>query len=265
MTDFLRDEAAVLLLDQGNTRLKWVLANATGVLVARGFEQNTRPLSDVCRDVSGKLNGRPISIVACNVAGSRREAELSAMFSSTFGAPVRFLSHTDSSTGLRSDYLRPQSLGIDRWLCMTAAKNLFGGPLVVVSAGTAVTVDVVDALEQHLGGYIVPGIRGQLELLSNMAVLPKVEYLDVEIPEDSWGRATEVAMLLGVLRSLASLILRSSEELQASVGSLAKVVLTGGDAQILSRQVGAHSVVADALLFQGMWMTIFNKRSNLLI
>src|SRR3546814_5490867 len=63
--------------------------------------------------------------------------------------------------GLRNAYREPERLGVDRWLAMIAAWHTHRGAACIANAGTALTVDVIDAQGQHLGGIIAAGLAAQ--------------------------------------------------------------------------------------------------------
>ncbi len=72
--------------------------------------------------------------------------------------------------GLKNGYVRPETLGVDRWLAMIAAWSWQQGAWLVIDAGTAITVDWIDETGQHLGGHIIPGTKlGMLSLRNNTA------------------------------------------------------------------------------------------------
>ena len=83
----------------------------------------------------------------------------------TIGRPPEFASSTDTAAGVRNGYSNPAQLGVDRWLAVIGAFHRHRDACCVVDAGTALTIDGVDATGQHLGGFIVPGPRLMVESL----------------------------------------------------------------------------------------------------
>ncbi len=126
----------------------------------------------------------------------------------------------------------PAGVGIDRLLNAYGAWRRTGRGCVVIACGSAVTVDVVTAAGEFLGGAILPGLRTALDALhARCAQLPA---LALETPPAAVGRTTREAMLSGIVYGAAGAIRHLAERMQReSVAPLA-VVITGGDAPFLA-------------------------------
>ena len=66
---------------------------------------------------------------------------------------------------MTSGYRDPERLGVDRWLALIAARERSKQPTVIVDAGSACTIDLLDSEGRHLGGYILPGLTAMGEAL----------------------------------------------------------------------------------------------------
>lgn len=69
-----------------------------------------------------------------------------------------WLRSPQEALGLQNAYADPGTLGVDRWLAMLAARRIYEGAILVIDAGTALTLDLVDENGRHQGGYIIPGV-----------------------------------------------------------------------------------------------------------
>ncbi len=130
--------------------------------------------------------------------------------------------------------LQPERAGIDRRVQALGAATLAGGPAVVVSCGTALTVDVADGQGALLGGAILPGLTlGMRALAAATARLPVVDLKgETAFP----GRDTEMAIRTGILLGAAGAV----ERLLASLaGDEATLFLTGNDAGLLASRLTA--------------------------
>ena len=118
-------------------------------------------------------------------------------------------------------------MGVDRWLAVVAAYHQFHQPCVVVDIGSAITVDIVDGSGQHLGGYIVPGIRMMRQSLYRGTNKVKValEGHDGIGP----GKSTVQAVSQGGLLMVKAMIEYVAKDLVVA-GLVVPVVITGGDA-----------------------------------
>lgn len=130
----------------------------------------------------------------------------------------------------------PERLGIDRLLSAYGARQVADTPLVVIDAGTAITVDWVDASGDFRGGAILPGLSMQLRsLASGTAALPEIHWQTTEIERP--GPNTERAMITGVVAGVAGgidrLIRVYCDSAGVPIGGV-RVVLTGGDGAAIS-------------------------------
>ncbi|WP_047816239.1 type III pantothenate kinase [Rhodopirellula islandica] len=165
---------------------------------------------------------------------------------------VRFVTHQDVSMTIDVNY--PDRVGIDRLLGAEAAFRRHAAPVIIVDAGTTVTVDFVSAEGVFCGGAILPGLEMQTAALAaGTDALPKLDWASHrcrEMPEGP-GRDTVAAMRLGVLSSVAGAV----ERLLRIYGGAATLVVTGGDAGCLVDALPANyqaveepHLVAQALL-----------------
>jgi type III pantothenate kinase len=124
----------------------------------------------------------------------------------------------------------PERVGMDRLLAAVAVarKTHVGEPVAIVSAGTAVTIDLVDSTGAFRGGVILPGFRMMaLGLHEYTALLPHVEELDPDTPAPA--RNTESAISSGIAAAICGAVDRVVEQYRWVEPAL-KVVATGGDA-----------------------------------
>jgi len=136
-------------------------------------------------------------------------------------------------TGVRISMDNPKEVGADRIVNAVAAHKLYGGAVIVIDLGTATTFDAVSGGGDYLGGAIAPGIAIATEaLFSRTAVLPRVELTH---PKRAIGRNTVAAMQSGIVFGYAGLIEGIVNRIQQELGGKAKVVATGGYAELLAR------------------------------
>jgi type III pantothenate kinase len=173
-------------------------------------------------------------------------------------AAVHRVAHRHVPMKVRVDH--PDQLGIDRLLAAHAAQRRFGSPLVVVDAGSAVTVDWVDPQGDFCGGAILPGLALQLAVLANGTdALPQLEPLRT----GSLGQPaknTADAIRLGVLTGVVATIERLADEFSRVVATsqpkngLAQtgVILTGGDAPLISSLLQRPHRLVENLVCRGL-------------
>lgn len=149
----------ILLIDAGNTRVKWRLIRADDrrrILDEGGLEHERA--ADLAR--LSTRHGQPAQIVASNVAGADLAARITAALAP---AHIHWLRSGTQCCGVRNLYDAPAQLGADRWAALIGARHLHPHACLVVTAGTATTVDLLAANGDFLGGLILPGV----ELMQN--------------------------------------------------------------------------------------------------
>ncbi len=239
----------ILELDIGNTRTKWRVVDGIGTVIARGVAEHLQQLLD---DTVGALHMERVRI-ACVRPGDYleklvRELELHRRLPV---AIARVLRHWQ---GVKVAYPDLSKLGVDRWLAMLAAYRQSGKAVIVVDCGTAMTVDLLNDIGDHLGGYIVPG----LSLAS--AALPGATAIRLEgVPH--WGtepgNCTEEAIYHGVMVMLTGLLEKvvAHQSLGVADGKVPVIYLTGGDAPLIRRFLNLERVeIHDSpeLVFDGL-------------
>ena len=169
-----------------------------------------------------------------------------------FGRSPLFISTTakNKKTGLTNSYENPNSMGVDRWLCMVAAFAQSNTQCMVASLGTAVTVDVVARDGKHLGGYIVPGLDSlKSSLLAKTANV--AFHKEIEVGDLALGTSTESCVNNGVL-TLIIYWLESLYQQQLMVEPKTQLYLTGGNGGFVASHMKSGEVhYSPELLFEG--------------
>ena len=142
----------VLLIDAGNTRIKWALHDGRAY-VANGAVE-TSHAAEIADGWPSSMDARVA--VASNVAGADVGERL-ARACKARGLELRTIRSQATQLGVTSGYKDPGQLGSDRWAALVAAHRVGPGHKLVVNAGTALTIDALTAEGRFLGGLIVPG------------------------------------------------------------------------------------------------------------
>ena len=144
-------------------------------------------------------------------------------------------------TGVRIRMDNPREVGADRIVNAAAAHHLYGGPVIITDLGTATTFDTVSKEGDYLGGAIAPGITMATEALSmQTAMLPRVELVP---PKHAIGTNTITAMQSGIVFGYVGLIEGIVARIQQELGGKAKVVATGGYADLIAKETRVIDVV----------------------
>jgi type III pantothenate kinase len=142
--------------------------------------------------------------------------------------------------GVTNAYAQPETLGVDRWLVLLAARHDYPLPSCVVDCGTAITVDVLNADGVHQGGLISAGLHLMRNALTTQtAALPFANAA----PPLGLATYTEAAIYNGTLTAAVGLI-----EQVFLQHAPCQLLLTGGDADIIARAMPHAQVDADLVL-----------------
>ncbi|MFB0559567.1 MAG: type III pantothenate kinase [Dehalococcoidales bacterium] len=153
-------------------------------------------------------------------------------------------------TGVRIRMDNPREVGADRIVNAAAAHNLYGGPIIITDLGTATTFDTVSKEGDYLGGAIAPGLNIAAESLFNRAaMLPRVELTR---PKQAIGTNTITAMQSGIVFGYVGLVEGIVARIRQELGEKAKVVATGGYAELIAKETPVIDIVNPDLTLIGL-------------
>ena len=239
---------AALLVDLGNTRLKWAWL-AQGTLGAARAVAHAGPGIAAALGPAWQELPRPEAILVGSVAGPERDAELRALCDELWGCEPRFASARTQAAGVSSGYDSPGQLGVDRWLALLAVHADQRGATCVVDCGTAVTIDVVDAAGRHRGGLILPGLQLMRACLLSRTRIPP---FGAPPPRPDLGRDTAAAVANGALLAVVGAVRETLARACATLGNPLRLVIAGGDAQTLAAALLEASELRSDLVLEGL-------------
>jgi type III pantothenate kinase len=149
-----------------------------------------------------------------------------------------------------NNYSTPKTLGIDRIALVSASVSQFpDNNVLIIDAGTCITYDFVTGKNEYLGGAISPGVRMRYESLHTFTA--NLPLLDTEIPNDMIGDSTSTSIhsgvVYGVLNEIDGVIARYKQKYPDLT-----VILTGGDANFLSKQLKSSIFANSNFLLEGL-------------
>ncbi|MBF0484662.1 MAG: type III pantothenate kinase [Candidatus Omnitrophica bacterium] len=157
----------------------------------------------------------------------------------------------DIKVPIVNHYGKPAQVGQDRLVVAYAAKCLYGSPALVIDLGTAITFDVVSAKGQYEGGMIMPGIRLSAEsLFKGTALLPELK--EFKKPNKLIGKNTQDSILSGLFNGYAVMCDGIIRKFQKELGKNTKVILTGGYAPLILKDLPKNCVYNKDLVFAGI-------------
>lgn len=246
-----------LLLDLGNTRLKWALQGDAVEWLAHGALDWQGNVADQLVEAWMGLP-RPNQVVGASVVAVAREQQVADVVQRRFECVPTWLRTPAHACGVRNAYAEPQRLGVDRFLTMVAAHATHREPCVLATAGTALVLDAMAQDGRHLGGLIAPGVRlMQQSLLDATALVRPQRAGDILELADN----TADAVASGCWQAAAALIERFYARVLPRLGGAAVLILDGGDAQQLvpllsmPAQLGQDSVLRGLVLWANAHMS----------
>jgi type III pantothenate kinase len=218
-----------VLVDIGNTRIKWALYD--GKRLGQHGSAVHRGVPDAALQTFARVLPRDVKrVIVANVAGDALAQGLRAVVHEP--TIVEFVATSAERFGVRCAYSEPQRLGVDRWVAVLAAHRLAAGAACIIDAGTAVTFDAVAADGAHLGGLILPGAQLLAAALDRNTSHVGATPMAAAAPKGLalLGRDTAVAVGHGAMLALAAALDRAARTVATAVGATPTVYLTGGDA-----------------------------------
>ena len=225
----------ILELDIGNSRIKWRMWDSgTKSVFSEGAAAAFSELI-----VSLESQNKPGMIRAANVRADDLLQQIISWAEATWQLDVHVAEVSSHCGGVTNGYEDIRRMGVDRWLALLAAYARTQTACVVVDGGTALTIDILAADGQHLGGYILPGLTlmtGALEQSTGIRLQDK-EFQSTISP----GLITEAAVRNGCLGATIALI-EQCLKMGVSTENNSGLVVTGGDAQLLMDTLAQRGV-----------------------
>lgn len=235
-----------LVLDLGNSRIKWAFAE-NGLRDVRAqaygdhFERSLEEIFGTCP--------RPARALAASVADEVYSKALTQWLKARWGLELEHIVARDAQLGVINSYLEPARLGADRWAALIGARARLASDVAVVDCGTAVTVDVLDAQGKFCGGVILPGLTLMRTSLRQRA--PGVRETEGE-DGSCLARRTADAVAAGTLYGITGAIDRIIDEQTAALGVGLQVIMTGGAAAQILPHLRHTAVHAPDLVLEGV-------------
>lgn len=258
--------APFLLVDAGNSRIKWALADASGRSLAAGVFAHGGAGSERDSGMStdpgwSSLPGPPASAWISNVAGAAIAAHIDTLIEHAWpGLPRTTIGARARQCGVANCYREPARLGSDRWAAMIGAHAAFAGEdLLIATLGTATTLEALKRDGTFTGGLIAPGLSLMMRSLGeHTAQLPTLtadpaRTIGGDVSAHRWfATDTPRAISAGSLLAQVGLVERAWQELSQAWGTPVRLVLSGGAADALAHALSVPHTRHDSLVLTGL-------------
>lgn len=229
-----------LLVDIGNNNVNWKCADKSGAFpsleadFSNNLAANFDQLGDVTRVIFVNVAQRSLSLQLSNYAQSAQCVEIVA---------------TEQACGVVNGYCNPRELGADRWVALVGARSIAECDLIVVDAGTAITVDALSSNGQFIGGSILPGIDLSRQSLSQRApLIADTNEMQMQLPARGTAQAVSSGTVFAAVGGTDRLIEQYSEHLDTTP----RLLLTGGSSQVIATYSTYNFDLAPQLTLTGL-------------
>lgn len=238
-----------LLVDLGNTRLKW---RARGPGGGCGAVALSGEWGRVVKQQWGGLK-QPDRVVCVSVQSPTIEKALNELITGLWGIETARVPSLTTCCGVTNGYTDPSRLGKDRLMAMVGARDITRSPVVIVDCGTAVTIDLLDSEGRHRGGWILPGLTlMKTALVSRAAALPQTVSPGGQEVDPHFGIDTETGMREGVRAAVLGAVVRALDLAAEQVGITPDCLITGGDGNIVAAALGGRCRYVPELVLSGL-------------
>ncbi len=249
----------LLAIEAGNTNIKFALIDGIEIKTRWRIATDARRTADEYApwlyqllDIEGYSRADVTAVVISTVV-PRALHNLQILATKYFGVEAHIAGRAPLEWGIALKVDEPQAVGADRAINAIGAQYLFDGDdKIVISFGTATTVDHVGSDGAYRGGIIAPGVNLSLEaLVSAAAKLPRIA---IEAPASNSviGRTTESQMQIGIYWGYVSMVEGLIARMKAEIGRPVKVIATGGLAVLFDKHAHLFDVVEPDLTLRGL-------------
>jgi type III pantothenate kinase len=259
----------ILSVDIGNSRIKWALWQAGEIIVRGVAEYEGEELADVFDQLFADLE-KPLQVFAVSVAANKVSKGLTDWVKQHWQRDVEYLKTEKQYKNIINAYDDPGQHGADRWAAIIAGFQHFPDNAVcVISAGTAITFDLINKNGRHLGGYILPSyVTMHAALLGDTANV--VSTLNAQFNQSKSGASmigivpnnTNDAVNQGLHKLLQAGIRELCQFAQKAMGEPMQIIITGGFAEVILRYPDMPAMHHEPdLVMQGLY-NIMKQRSS---
>ena len=223
----------ILLIDIGNSRIKWAEWGADGLAQAHAAAYRPENLPEQFADLFRSCRDLRQVLVASVADQSLNEA-LVDWFRQQHNIAVVFAESQARQSGLINAYQQPRRLGVDRWLMMLALYRRMVGAFCVIGCGSAITLDLVAADGRHQGGLIMPGLEMMRQALitRTAAITQAPGQAAVDLADN-----TEDAVYSGCLQLAAQGLSGLVAGYRERFGDHLPCVVSGGDGERIAERM----------------------------
>lgn len=251
----------MLLVDIGNSSVKWAETASTNRfdMLQQLYPQNVTKKFFI--EIWNNIK-KPEKLMVTCVAGKHVWQAMEEACHVLWDMKAERITSTQNGYGLINAYSKPADLGSDRWCAMIGAQQSADSAFIVIAAGSALTLDMVDESGQHLGGYIMPGLNMMRKSLGLDTAQVKTDVIENKSPSLSLARSTTGCVEAGIYLSSVKLIEAVYEKESKNVKTL-QCYISGGNANLIANLLGFKCVIMPDIVLRGLAHIAETQNNNL--
>jgi len=242
------DHRKIILVDAGNTSLKWSWFVEGKISAIRIFNYKAGSI-DQFLSSQWNLEMAPDQVLIASVAHPVLTEDLRLWCKAKWNLDLQEIRTEEKAFGVTNAYTDPTQLGIDRWLTLIAAHRQSLAPACIVDCGTAITLDIIGSAGKHLGGLILPGFK----MMSDSLVAgTNIQSVVSDVTGGFLGRSTGEAIYLASVYAVTALIEKVLRITAEKTGYCPRLILTGTDASKLGSALDTNYEINSELVMYGL-------------
>lgn len=251
----------IILVDIGNSRMKWAALVDGVVEDSQAVDCDDLTPAKLAKKAWEKLEGIPERVVIASVAPAKLIKGIVAWISRHWKIKADVIKSQAEFAGVQNAYIEPALLGVDRWSTLLAVRSITGGAACIIDCGTAITIDVLSARGEHLGGLIAPGLTAMTGcLVDKTEAIAGMKESSGEV--SLLARDTYAAVHAGSLYAVIALIDRVISDLRMELKGGFRIFLTGGDAKKLMPLLDDRSTFEPDLVLKGLACILAEEKKS---
>lgn len=247
-------------IDAGNTRIKWQIGPKGEPNALTWAEKSQWPTQLAASLAKGKTIS---AFVISSVAPQAQQQWLAQWLAANYsGVPMQWLESRARCCGVKLAYCDVAQFGVDRFCALIAARQQCPKqPVLVINAGTAITIDYLAANGQHEGGVIMPSLAAMKAGLNQLAPKLTEYWEDTDSSKtnaiDCMATSTQAALQLGARWMLISALTQTiaamkEKTTESSPQAPMALVIAGGDAVMLQSMLDPTALAKEHLVLEGV-------------
>jgi len=246
-----------LLFDVGNTRVKWAVEGDGKLDAVDAFVHAGCDLAKIREQLDSRIQMASVDSVWLSCVGSESISRLLEQWvSDRFGLTINLVKVAEQACDITNNYADISKLGVDRWVAALGVREFVAsGDVLIIDAGTAITIDVLDADNVFQGGVILPGM-----VLMHDSLIGRTAGIESQLSGDVKliGRTTQECVNSGVRRGVVGAVekvvfeMRRYLQNETAQANSPSVLIAGGDADLIKQNSSFEYQSADNLVLRGL-------------